>query len=274
MKAKIWYLATLACSAILAIFSIIFSTQCNTPPAVETPDATLTKILKDLDSTTYSLNFPPNLGLKTEYGALSDFTMIPGEAVGFNPQNTEGGAKDKQLVYVIPRRIPKWLFPPKTCPTMIPILYRDRILDLTSKLKLDLGKAVEVNGNALFVTNAATSYFSSLKADRMDKEGFVGVDASKVLVLLENTSAKEGFNRTFYGDADLTQLTAGTTSRDAAEQRVVFGPRIRIFPPVLAGCRDLINLTRLSENLMKMNPQVKYQVVQVTPSYATMSVAK
>ena len=266
MKTKIKVIAAVFSAACM----IVFLNQCQSPAPVETPDATLTKILKDLDSSTYSLNFPSNLGLKTEYGALNDFTMVQGDALGFNPQDTmtEGNTKTKQIRYIIPRRIPKFVLPVRTCPTMIPFPLRDKLTDIFTKVKFNAGKAVEVdNSNVIFATDQATKYFSNLKADRIDKEGFVGVDADKVLVLFENMP--NGATREFYGNADATKFTAATGVREVQDRQLMRGPRIGILPPHYIGCFDILNLKRLQQNLLKINPQVNYQVIQGNTGFAT-----
>ena len=253
-------LAALLCAA---IFTTLFFDACK--PTVKIDP--VAEIVKDLDSTTYLLNFSSipegSLIQRTSYGDLSDLTPIP------NPDLTPNLLR---YGYVF---VPKWKIhiPPKTCTDWVPsvVLY-ERFTELSKLLKVNILDGIEAvkttNGGVLLATKDALQPLKNIQADMMDSVAMKGVNVNKVLLL--PTADDKVFKRDYYGQGILPQAAG------VAERGLRFRTKqdlIRRWFPNQIGCFDPIDLGRLRENLIKID-RLRFgnlQISQVETGISTLS---
>ncbi len=225
----------------IALSSIILINGCSKS------DNTLSTVLKDLPENSYSLNFQ-DLGsdpilTKNTYGSMVAETMIDIDDIC--PPLVKIGYKKIPRIVVWP---PTIINPPvivKTCPTMVPIQYKDKVLDAIGKSTWQYAKgitSVKAGDYAVFMnTNLAKSY-ASIQPDSMDLQALQGINLDKVFLLPMMDNMGSFFKRSWYGQANLSE--SGITFKIIRDK----------FPPKQIGCLDPEQLTLIRENLVKLNP--------------------
>lgn len=233
------------CSALVIAATALLFASCKKKPSLDS-------IVKDLATDNYSLSFDktyPEFGIsKTAYG--SDNFLVyadPQDVICPEPSRLRF-PKAKVPVYVIP----KIVLP--TCPTMIPWDFSEKLADLIQKADPNVFaglKPIKVDGGkALLANDKFTAQYASLKADKMDDSVLNNLNADKYLLLMAPDKQYAGFERGFYGNANINQLAASGTAKQS-------GSRLKdFFRPVYIGCFDPEIMTVLKSKLELINPQV------------------
>lgn len=259
MKSKFLLLA----SMVLGFAAAAFFTACAGP----VKEKTLSDVLKDIPAESYTLNFQ-DLGkdeilTQSNYGSLSAETLADIDEIC--PPLKKIGYKKIPRIVVWPPVIVNTLIPPpvivRTCPTMIPLKYKDMVLQTIAKSKWQFAKeinSVQAGDYAVLASKDVLSAFNNIRADSMDMAGMTGVDLNRVFVLTPESGEGMFFGRSWYGQANL------------AEAGLSFARLKDIFPPKQVGCFDPEQLRLLRENLVKAN-KMQFEALKLQEIAGTQS---
>lgn len=215
----------------------------------------LDSIVKDLPANSYSLSFDkayPQQGInKTSYGT-ENFIVYA------EPEDVKCGTDWRRRFPTKP--IPVWSGINKvipTCPKFVPIdiagLIKNVISDAGDTYR-GLREIRTFNANNVLLANENfTGRFASLKPDVMDDSILNGLDYDKFLMLDDAASLAPGFNRNFYGSA---QIAFGDDASSKSNNEVVLKNKDVVvkFWRKYIGCFDPDILKIIRDRLAAFDP--------------------
>jgi hypothetical protein len=238
---KIRFFVPLFLSAMCAL--VVLITGCPITPKA----TTLTTILKDLPTESYSLNFqdlkPDDILTQASYGSASRELLMDIDEI-CPPLKNIGYKRIPRIPFLPPRvSIPTFVQP--TCPDFLPFLLKDALLEAITKSKWQYANdvvAVKSGKNAVIGSKQIFQSYASIQPDLMDMTGMKNVSLDKVFLMPSQELANGIFKRGWYGEGSLDQT--GVTFLNWRD----------LFPPKQIGCMDPEYLKAIMENLRTIDP--------------------
>jgi hypothetical protein len=212
------------------------------------------EIVKDLSTQNYSLSFEkpiPSVGItRTAYGSDSYVVFA-------DPQDLICPDPIRWKYKRVPIwKIPTFIFP--TCPDMIIDINKIRqVRELLVKGDPAQFKGLKEvglsNGGGFLATEKLVAQYSSLRLDKIDDLTF-DLDGAKYMMFHDPNSISNGFQRNFYGFADIPNIVLRPNKINLKD----------LLKPTLKGCFDPLILSIIKERLQRFDPAT-YKGLNVTP---------